>query len=124
MRPKGWATPAPPIACSGAQLIARRASIIQAMRAHLATLVEDFRQHAAETAVVAHRGNRRYATTYGELASLAGRFSAELARRGGHARLRGARHPRYGTEVDCGRSASALDARTDRGQSQFRSRES
>ncbi len=52
------------------------------MRAHLATLVEDFRQHAAETAVVAHRGNRRYATTYGELASLAGRFSAELERRG------------------------------------------
>src|ERR1039458_3792351 len=82
MRPKGWATPAPPIACSGAQLIARSASIIQAMRAHLATLVEDFRQHAAETAVVAHRGNRRYATTYGELASLAGRFSAELERRG------------------------------------------
>ena len=52
------------------------------MRAHLATLVEDFRRHAAGTAVVAHRGNRRYATTYGELAQLAGRFAAELEQRG------------------------------------------
>ena len=52
------------------------------MRANLATLVEDFRRHGAETAVVAHRGNRRYATTYGELAALAGRFAAELERRG------------------------------------------
>ncbi|MEI9979413.1 MAG: AMP-binding protein [Edaphobacter sp.] len=52
------------------------------MRPHLASLVEDFRQHASETAVVAHRGNRRYATTYGELAELAGRFAAELDRRG------------------------------------------
>ena len=51
------------------------------MRANLATLVDQFRAHSAQTAVVAHRGNRRYATTYGELASLAGRFSAELARR-------------------------------------------
>ena len=32
--------------------------------------------------MVAHRGVRRYRTTYGELADLAGRFSAELARRG------------------------------------------
>jgi len=52
------------------------------VRAHLATLVEDFRRHAAGTAVVAHRGNRRYATTYGELAQLAGRFAAELEQRG------------------------------------------
>jgi long-chain acyl-CoA synthetase len=52
------------------------------MRAHLATLVDEFRLHAAETAVVAHRGNRRYATSYGELAALAGRFAAELERRG------------------------------------------
>jgi len=52
------------------------------MRAHLASLVEEFRKHAAETAVVAHRGVRRYATTYGELAELAGRFAAELERRG------------------------------------------
>ncbi len=51
------------------------------MRTHLASLVEEFRLHAGETAVVAHRGNRRYRTTYGELASLAGRFAAELDRR-------------------------------------------
>ena len=52
------------------------------MRTHLASLVEDFRHHADETAVVAHRGIRRYRTTYGELALLAGRFAAELDRRG------------------------------------------
>jgi len=55
------------------------------MRPHLASLVEDFRRHAiqspGETAVVEHRGVRRYATTYGELADLAGRFAAELDRR-------------------------------------------
>jgi long-chain acyl-CoA synthetase len=52
------------------------------VRPHLASLVEEFRKHAPETAVVAHRGNRRYATTYGELAELAGRSAAELDRRG------------------------------------------
>ena len=52
------------------------------MREHLASLVEEFRSHAGETAVVAHRGNRRYATTYGEVAEIAGRFAAELERRG------------------------------------------
>ena len=52
------------------------------MRTHLASFVEDFRGHAAETAVVSHRGVRSYRTTYGELAQLAGRFSAELERRG------------------------------------------
>ena len=52
------------------------------MRPHLVSLVDDFRAHAQETAVVAHRGVRRYRTTYGEVADLAGRFSAELARRG------------------------------------------
>jgi long-chain acyl-CoA synthetase len=51
------------------------------VRSHLATLVEDFRRHASETAVVAHRGNRRYPTTYGQLANLAGRFATELDRR-------------------------------------------
>ena len=51
------------------------------MRTHLASLVEDFRAHATETAVVSHRGVRRYATTYGDLAQLAGRFAAELERR-------------------------------------------
>ena len=51
------------------------------MRTHLASLVEDFRAHATEPAVVSHRGVRRYATTYGELAQTAGRFAAELDRR-------------------------------------------
>ena len=50
------------------------------MRSHLASLVDDFRRHAAETAVVSHRGVRSYRTSYGELARLAGRFSAELVR--------------------------------------------
>jgi long-chain acyl-CoA synthetase len=52
------------------------------VRPHLASLVEEFRRHSAETAIVAHRGNRRYATSYGDLAGLAGRFAAELERRG------------------------------------------
>jgi long-chain acyl-CoA synthetase len=51
------------------------------MRSHLASLVDDFRRHAQETAIVSHRGVRSYRTTYGELASLAGRFSSELTRR-------------------------------------------
>ena len=51
------------------------------MRSHLASLVDDFRKHGSEVAVVAHRGNRRYATTYEALAELAGRFAAELDRR-------------------------------------------
>jgi long-chain acyl-CoA synthetase len=51
------------------------------VRLHLASLIEEFRKHAGETAVVDHRGNRRYRTTYGELAELSGRFAAELERR-------------------------------------------
>jgi len=51
------------------------------VRTHLASLVEDFRRHADDTAVVAHRGIRSYRTSYGELAHLAGRFAAELDRR-------------------------------------------
>ena len=50
-------------------------------RTHLASLVEDFRRHGSQTAIVEHRGNRRYATSYADLANLAGRFSAELSRR-------------------------------------------
>ncbi len=56
--------------------------MMDGVREHLASLVEEFRRHAEETAVVAHRGNRRYATSYGELAGIAGRFAAELERRG------------------------------------------
>jgi long-chain acyl-CoA synthetase len=51
------------------------------VRVHLASLVEDFRAHATETAVVSHRGVRRYAASYGDLAQLAGRFAADLERR-------------------------------------------
>jgi long-chain acyl-CoA synthetase len=52
------------------------------MRPHLASFVDDFRRHAAETALVSHRGVRSYRATYSELAQLAGRFSSELGRRG------------------------------------------
>ena len=52
------------------------------VRSHLASFVEDFRRHPAETAIVAHRSLRSYRTTYGELAELAGRFSSELQGRG------------------------------------------
>ena len=55
---------------------------LKSVRQNLATLVEDFRRNGPQTAVVVYRGNRRYATSYGELASLTGRFSAELYRRG------------------------------------------
>jgi len=52
------------------------------MRAHLASLVEDFRRNSDDIAIVMHRGLRRYATTYAHLAQFTGRFSAELVRRG------------------------------------------
>lgn len=47
-------------------------------RTHLASLVEDFRRHGSQTAIVEHRGNRRFATSYADLANRTGRFSAEL----------------------------------------------
>ena len=52
------------------------------MRMHLATLFEDFRRFRHDIAVVRMQGNRRRATTYGELARLAGRFGALLEERG------------------------------------------
>ena len=52
------------------------------MRAHLATLLDDFRRHEREIAIVRFQGVRRRATTYGELARLAGRFAALLEDRG------------------------------------------
>lgn len=52
------------------------------MREHLATLLDDFRRYGSAVAVVRYRGNRRQATTYAELARLAGRFAALLERRG------------------------------------------
>ena len=51
------------------------------MRDHLATLHDDFRRCEREVAVVRYQGNRRRATTYGELVKLAGRFAALLAQR-------------------------------------------
>jgi len=52
------------------------------MREHLGTYLEDFRRFGSGIAVVRMRGNRRRATTYGELARLAGRFAALLEERG------------------------------------------
>ena len=52
------------------------------MRDHLATVVDDFRRFDRQVAVVRFQGNRRHATTYGEIARLAGRFAALLALRG------------------------------------------
>ena len=52
------------------------------MRKNLATLVEDFERHGKQIAIVGYPGNRRAATTYAELAILAGRFSRLLADRG------------------------------------------
>ncbi len=51
------------------------------MRSSLATFLDDFRRHGDATALVAYRGNRRLASTWIELATLADRFAAELMRR-------------------------------------------
>jgi long-chain acyl-CoA synthetase len=52
------------------------------MRPHLATLVEDFRKHGNDTAIVTYRGNRRMVASYAQLADLTSRFAGELMRRG------------------------------------------
>ncbi|MGB7546504.1 MAG: AMP-binding protein [Terracidiphilus sp.] len=52
------------------------------MRDHLATLLDDFRRFDRGIAVVCYQGNRRRATTYAEIARLAGRFAALLLARG------------------------------------------
>ncbi len=52
------------------------------MRDNLATLLDDFRRYDRGIAVVRIRGNRRQATSYGEIAHLAGRFATLLAQRG------------------------------------------
>ncbi len=51
-------------------------------RGHLGTLVADMERWGAATAVVDHRGVRRFATAYAELAAAARRFAAELEARG------------------------------------------
>jgi len=45
-------------------------------------LLDDFKRYGRNIAVVRHQGNRRRATTYAELATMAGRFAALLERRG------------------------------------------
>jgi long-chain acyl-CoA synthetase len=52
------------------------------VREHLATLLDDFKKHGREIAIVRYQGVRRRVTTYGELASMAGRFAALLEDRG------------------------------------------
>ena len=52
------------------------------MRPNLATLIDDFRRADRDIAVVRYQGNRRRVTTYGQIASLAGRFANLLAQRG------------------------------------------
>jgi long-chain acyl-CoA synthetase len=52
------------------------------MRDHLATLLHDFRRFDRQIAVVRFQGVRRRATSYGEIARLAGRFAALLTQRG------------------------------------------
>ena len=51
------------------------------VRLHLATLVEQYRKHGTQPAVVVHRGIRRRIFTYRDLANLSERFAAELMRR-------------------------------------------
>jgi long-chain acyl-CoA synthetase len=48
------------------------------VREHLATLLDDFRKHEREIAIVRYQGVRRRETTYGELTHMAGRFGAFL----------------------------------------------
>ena len=50
-------------------------------RAHLATLVANFRRHSGQAAIVTYRGNRRFSTSYAALARLAENVAAELTRR-------------------------------------------
>src|SRR6202167_6051948 len=52
------------------------------MRDHLATLLDNFRRHDREIAVVRYQRDRRRVTTYGEIARLAARFAALLVQRG------------------------------------------
>jgi long-chain acyl-CoA synthetase len=51
------------------------------MRADLTTFLDDFRRHGDAAAIVEHRGNRRFISTWRNLADLADRFAAELIRR-------------------------------------------
>jgi len=46
------------------------------VRPHLATLVADFRRYDQQIAIVTHRGNRRFSSTYGQLAEFSARCAA------------------------------------------------
>jgi len=52
------------------------------LREHLATLLDNFRKHESEIAIVRYQGVRRREATYGDVAHLAGRFAALLEDRG------------------------------------------
>lgn len=52
------------------------------MRLNLASLVEDFKRHGDQTAIVSRHGLRKEITSYKDLAALAGRFAAILEARG------------------------------------------
>jgi long-chain acyl-CoA synthetase len=54
----------------------------QSPRTNLASLVEDFRKHGDQTALVVSSGLRRKSCSYGELAALCGRFARLLAEQG------------------------------------------
>lgn len=51
------------------------------MRPNLATLVDDWRRHGTQTAVVQYVGNRKHMTSYARLAQLAQSVATELAQR-------------------------------------------
>lgn len=52
------------------------------MRPHLASLVDDFKRHGDQIAVVARHGLRKEVTSYKTLAEMCGRFAALLEERG------------------------------------------
>jgi long-chain acyl-CoA synthetase len=52
------------------------------VRPHLATLVADFRSYGEQIAVVTHRGNRRFPSTYAQLAELSARCANAFDQRG------------------------------------------
>jgi long-chain acyl-CoA synthetase len=52
------------------------------VRPHLATLVADFRRYGEQIAVVTHRGNRRFPSTYAQLAELSARCAGSFDQSG------------------------------------------
>src|SRR5712691_8362685 len=56
--------------------------MVYVVRPHLASLVEDFRRHGEQAAIVSRNGLRTGTTSYAALARLAGRCARELESRG------------------------------------------